>query len=131
MAPHCQIPGHRAMRITLTESWNLPMCMIRLKLLWWHSFQDNATGMVYQATYSAPYPVYLNDVLNVSSNLTGSNNGYLCDGNTSPLVTVKEYRREEVLNSLTISYSVNGEDQEPYSWSGSLPFGNVKQSVCP
>ena len=85
--------------ITLTESWNFANVYIRLKLLWWHSFRDNATGMVYQAAYSAPYPVYLNDVLNVSSNLAGSNNRYLCDGNTSPLVYRQEYRRRSTQQS--------------------------------
>ena len=48
-----------------------------------------------------------------------------------PALWLPSEYREEVLNSLTISYSVNGEDQEPYSWSGSLPFGEREQSVCP
>ena len=116
--------------ITLTESWNFANVYDPSEIAVVAFIQDNATGMVYQAAYSAPYPVYLNDVLNVSSNLTGSNNRYLCDGNTSPLVTVKN-TGEEVLNSLTISYSVNGEDQEPYSWSGSLPFGERETISLP
>jgi hypothetical protein len=108
--------------IIINESWDLSNVYNPSEIAVVAFIQDNTTQEVLQAVYSAPYPVYDTDIMNVSSNVTGSSNPYLCDGSASPEVTIRNIGADD-LTSCTVEYAVNGGATSSYDWAGSLSYG--------
>jgi hypothetical protein len=108
--------------ITIMESWDLENVYNPSEIAVVAFIQDNTTKEVLQAAFSAPYPVYALDIMNVSSNVTGTTNPYLCEGTASPSVTISNIG-ENTLTSCSIDYSINGGATSSFDWSGSLAYG--------
>jgi len=116
--------------ITILESWDFANVYDPSEIAIVAFIQDNTTKEIMQAAYSEPYPVYSVDVTANGANSTGSNSAYLCAGEASPTVTIKNIG-EETLTSATISYSFNGDAPETYNWTGSLAYGESETVSLP
>ncbi len=115
---------------TILESWNFENVYDPSEIAIVAFIQDVTTKEVMQAAYSAPAPVYDVDVTTANANATSSSNPFLCDGSSTPAVTIKNIGADP-LTSATLSYSFNGGAAEVYNWTGNLAYGESEVVTLP
>jgi len=83
--------------------------------------QDNTSKDVHQAGNGSTEPLIpaynLDAEVLMVTNATSTN----CSGSTTPFVTIRNNGGTD-LTSITITYSINGGEEQSYEWSGNLSF---------